>query len=133
MPAQKSVIALCVPIPPIRRDNVLPVFTIVQDAFMTETAQLADVVTLNVWGRSGAWDARRSMLIDGMRALRPDLVMFVETIKNDEYDQAVDLLGMGYDIVYQWASDHFGVMADLVVPTFGYHARAARPYADVPD
>ena len=34
------------------------------------------VVTLNLWGRRGAWADRRSVLIDGFRALRPDLVAF---------------------------------------------------------
>lgn len=69
------------------------------------------VVTLNVWGRSGAWDARRLVLIDGLRALRPDLIAFVEAIKTDDYDQAVDLLGTGYHVVYQSnrAADGVGV------------------------
>ena len=69
------------------------------------------VVTLNLWGRSGAWSDRRSVLIDGLRDLRPDLVAFVEAIKTDDYDQTVDLLGTGYHVVYQSdrAADGVGV------------------------
>ena len=51
------------------------------------------VLTLNVWGVRGDWDARRSVLASGLRELEPDLVAFIEAIKTDEYDQVVDLLG----------------------------------------
>jgi hypothetical protein len=40
------------------------------------------VATLNLWGRSGAWAERRSVLVDGFRELRPDLVAFQEPIKS---------------------------------------------------
>src|SRR5438270_2410139 len=59
------------------------------------------VVTLNLWGRRGAWADRRSVLIDGFRALRPDLVAFQEAIKNDEYDQVIDLLGPEFYVAHQ--------------------------------
>ena len=59
------------------------------------------VVSLNLWGRNGAWADRRSVLIDGFRALRPDLVALQEVIKNDEYDQMIDLLGPGFHIAHQ--------------------------------
>jgi endonuclease/exonuclease/phosphatase family metal-dependent hydrolase len=51
------------------------------------------------------------VLIDGLRDLRPDLVAFVEAIKTNDYDQAVDLLGTGYHVVYQSnrAADGVGV------------------------
>ena len=29
------------------------------------------VATLNLWGRNGAWDGRRSILVDGLRELQP--------------------------------------------------------------
>ena len=37
----------------------------------TETVRVA---TLNVCGRSGSWGQRRSVLMDGLREIRPDLV-----------------------------------------------------------
>jgi endonuclease/exonuclease/phosphatase family metal-dependent hydrolase len=59
------------------------------------------VVTQNLWGRRGAWADRRRVLIDGLHALRPDLVAFQEAIKNDEYDQVSDLLGPDFHIAHQ--------------------------------
>ena len=59
------------------------------------------VVTLNLWGQRGAWADRRSVLIDGLRALQPDLVAFQEAIKNDEYDQVIDLLGSNFHVAHQ--------------------------------
>jgi len=58
------------------------------------------VATLNLWGRSGEWADRRSVLIDGFRELRPDLVALQEPIKTDDYDQVVDLLGSGFHVVH---------------------------------
>ena len=34
------------------------------------------VATLNLWGRRGVWEGRRSVLVDGFRKLQPDLVAF---------------------------------------------------------
>jgi endonuclease/exonuclease/phosphatase family metal-dependent hydrolase len=34
--------------------------------------------TLNLWGRSGAWEERRRVLADGFAALRPDVVLLQE-------------------------------------------------------
>ncbi|MDQ3659864.1 MAG: tyrosine-type recombinase/integrase [Actinomycetota bacterium] len=59
------------------------------------------VVTLNVWGRRGAWFERRSLLVDGFREIQPDLVAFQEVISNDEYDQVSDLLDPGFNIFHQ--------------------------------
>lgn len=58
------------------------------------------VVTLNVWGVRGDWQARRDVLADGLRSLRPDLVALQETIVRDGYDQAADLLGPDYHVVH---------------------------------
>jgi endonuclease/exonuclease/phosphatase family metal-dependent hydrolase len=71
------------------------------------------VATLNLWGRSGAWAVRRSVLIDGLRDLGPELVAFHEPIKTDTYDQVVDLLGPGFHVVHYNAGpvgdeDHHG-------------------------
>ncbi len=59
------------------------------------------VATLNLWGRRGPWAERRSILVDGFRQLRPDLVAFQEAIKNDGYDHAIDLLGPGFHVAHQ--------------------------------
>jgi endonuclease/exonuclease/phosphatase family metal-dependent hydrolase len=71
------------------------------------------VLTLNVWGRHGAWDARRSVLVDGLRDLRPDLVAFQEALKDDEYDQVVDLLGPKYHVAHQTGRAADGVGASI--------------------
>ena len=67
------------------------------------------VITLNLNQRYGEWTVRRSVLIDGIRKLKPDLVAFAESIKNDEYDQAADLLGPGFNIVHQKNRDPNGM------------------------
>jgi endonuclease/exonuclease/phosphatase family metal-dependent hydrolase len=59
------------------------------------------VLTLNLWGQSGDWSARRQILVAGLRALQPDLVGFQETIVRDAYDQVADLLGSDYHIAHQ--------------------------------
>lgn len=59
------------------------------------------IATMNLWGRRGAWAERRSVLIDGFSTLQPDLVAFQEAIKNDEYDQVIDLLGPEFHIAHQ--------------------------------
>jgi endonuclease/exonuclease/phosphatase family metal-dependent hydrolase len=59
------------------------------------------VATLNLWGRNGAWDGRRSILVDGLRELQPDVIAFQEAVVNDGYDQVADLLGASYYITHQ--------------------------------
>jgi hypothetical protein len=59
---------------------------------------VARVVTLNLWGIRGDWAARRRVIADRLRELRPDLVAFVEAIRTDDYDQVVDLLGPNYPV-----------------------------------
>jgi endonuclease/exonuclease/phosphatase family metal-dependent hydrolase len=59
------------------------------------------VLTFNLWGRRGTWDARRSVIAGGLAELRPDLVSFQEAIVTDQYDQARDLLGSEYHVVHQ--------------------------------
>jgi endonuclease/exonuclease/phosphatase family metal-dependent hydrolase len=59
------------------------------------------VLTLNLWGRRGAWAERRSVLMDGLRELRPDLVAFQEAIKSNGYDQVIDLLGPEFHVAHQ--------------------------------
>lgn len=49
------------------------------------------VVTLNLWGRSGAWEDRRSVLADGLRKL------------------GADLLGPDYHVAHQDGRDPDGI------------------------
>jgi endonuclease/exonuclease/phosphatase family metal-dependent hydrolase len=69
---------------------------------------VARVVTLNLWGIRGDWAARRQVLVKGLRKLRPDLVAFIESIKTDDYDQVVDLLGPDYHVAHQEAREPDG-------------------------
>jgi endonuclease/exonuclease/phosphatase family metal-dependent hydrolase len=59
------------------------------------------VTTLNLQGQDGAWADRRSVLINGLHALRPDVVAFQDAIRTDDYDQAADLLGPDYHLAHQ--------------------------------
>jgi endonuclease/exonuclease/phosphatase family metal-dependent hydrolase len=63
------------------------------------------VATLNLWGRFGAWPDRRSVLVDGLRVLRPDLIAFIEAVKTDDYDQVTEVLGAGYHVAHQRGRD----------------------------
>jgi endonuclease/exonuclease/phosphatase family metal-dependent hydrolase len=58
------------------------------------------VATLNLWGVRGDWDARRALLVEGFRALAPDLVALQEAIVTPDYDQVRDLLGDGFQIAH---------------------------------
>jgi hypothetical protein len=69
---------------------------------MEETSSdVVRVATLNLWGRRGAWEERRSVPIEGFRKLRPDLVAFQEAVVGDGYDQVTDILGPGYHVAHQ--------------------------------
>jgi endonuclease/exonuclease/phosphatase family metal-dependent hydrolase len=59
------------------------------------------VLTLNLWGRRGDWEARRAVISDGLKELRPDLVAFQEAIVDGGYDQAADLLRAGFHYAHQ--------------------------------
>jgi len=59
------------------------------------------VATLNLWGKHGAWDERRSVLVDGLRQLRPGIIAFQEAVVTDGYDQVADLLGASYHVAHQ--------------------------------
>ena len=76
---------------------------------MEETSSgVVRVATLNLWGWHGAWDERRSALVDGLRELQPDIIAFQEAVVADGYDQVADLLGAGYHIVHQEGRDAQG-------------------------
>ena len=63
------------------------------------------VLTQNLWGRRGDWPARRSVLVEGLRELRPDLVALPEAIVTEEYDQVLDVLGPDFHVVHQRARE----------------------------
>ena len=79
------------------------------------------VATLNVWGRAGDWGARRKVLRDGFRDLRPDLVTLQETIKTSDYDQVHDILGPEFHIAHQARRDADGM--GVSIATHWPHAR----------
>jgi len=59
------------------------------------------IVTLNIWGPGASWDARRPVLVEGFRDLRPDLVALQETVVCEGRDQARELFGDEFTIVHQ--------------------------------
>jgi endonuclease/exonuclease/phosphatase family metal-dependent hydrolase len=58
-------------------------------------------VTQNLWGVRGDWPRRREVLRAGLADLTPDVLSFQEAIRRDGCDTAHDLLGEGYQVVYQ--------------------------------
>jgi endonuclease/exonuclease/phosphatase family metal-dependent hydrolase len=71
------------------------------------------VLTQNLWGIRGDWDARREVLRRGLELLEPDLVAFIEAIKTDEYDQVADLLGSGFHVAHQLEREPDGQGASI--------------------
>jgi endonuclease/exonuclease/phosphatase family metal-dependent hydrolase len=67
----------------------------------TNSTSEVRVATLNLWGRRGAWDERRHVLVEGFRELQSDLVAFQEAVVGDGYDQVADILGPAYHLAHQ--------------------------------
>lgn len=63
------------------------------------------IVTMNVWGRRGHWDQRRTVLRRGLAAQSADLVALQEVVKTDGYDQMFDLVGPGFHFAHQTARE----------------------------
>jgi endonuclease/exonuclease/phosphatase family metal-dependent hydrolase len=59
------------------------------------------VVTINVWGRRGAWDERCAALKAGLSDLKADLISIQEAVRTTDYDMLADLLGSDYHVAYQ--------------------------------
>lgn len=59
------------------------------------------IATLNTWGMRGNWTERRRVLSDGLLALDADLLTLQETIVDNGYDQAADVLDRRYEIIHQ--------------------------------
>jgi endonuclease/exonuclease/phosphatase family metal-dependent hydrolase len=64
-------------------------------------APVLRAMTLNLWAQHGDWPARRGALREGLRRLRPDVLALQEAVVDDAYDQAIDLLGEGYQVAHQ--------------------------------
>lgn len=67
------------------------------------------ILTMNLWQQYGAWADRRSVLIDGIHRIQPDLVGFAESVRTDAYDQAADLLGTKFVVAHSKARDQNGM------------------------
>ena len=69
------------------------------------------VATLNLWQRYGDWAARREVLIDIFRTIKPHVVGFAESIATEDYDQTRDLLGPEFDVrtSHKRTSDGMGI------------------------
>ncbi|WP_229076009.1 endonuclease/exonuclease/phosphatase family protein [Actinoplanes sp. DH11] len=71
-------------------------------------------MTLNLYSPENAdYERRRPALRAGLAALRPDLVALQETVWGEEYDQATDLLGPGYQLARHSRRSENGVGAVL--------------------
>lgn len=60
-----------------------------------------------------AWPRRREIIRAGLRSLQPDVVALQECVRSGDYDQAVDLLGQDYDVVWHPGRSADGVGAVL--------------------
>jgi endonuclease/exonuclease/phosphatase family metal-dependent hydrolase len=58
------------------------------------------VATINLWQRYGDWLARRELLADTFRTIKPDVVGFAESISTDDYDQVADVLGTDFSVLH---------------------------------
>jgi endonuclease/exonuclease/phosphatase family metal-dependent hydrolase len=75
-----------------------------------ESVDRLRVLTMNLLAPDQAdWERRRPVLVDGLAALRPDVVALQETVWGDGDDQAADLLGPGVHV-----ARHAGRSADGV-------------------
>ena len=74
------------------------------------------VLTQNLWGIRGNWEARREVLRERLRLLEPDPVAFIEAIKTDEYDQVAGLLGDGSHIAHQSEREPEGQGTPIYAP-----------------
>lgn len=71
------------------------------------------ILTLNIWGIHGDWPTRRAVLKKGLAALSPDLITFQESVRTDDYDQVLDLVGDEYRVLHQEGRSSDGVGASI--------------------
>ena len=77
-------------------------------------AERIRVATLNIWCRHGDWPARRDVLREGFKELRPDLVALQETVVDDAGDQVREIFGDEYAVLHQGRRTPEGVGCSLV-------------------
>lgn len=67
------------------------------------------ILTINIWNRSGPWEARRALLSEGVAALAPDLIGLQEVMSDGTHTLAHEVLaGLGYGVVYGEAKPLLG-------------------------
>ena len=71
------------------------------------------VLTMNIYARHRDWEDRRSVLIEGLKELAPDVVSFQETVVTGDYDQVQDVLGDDYHVFHQTGRSDDGVGASI--------------------
>jgi endonuclease/exonuclease/phosphatase family metal-dependent hydrolase len=69
------------------------------------------VMTLNLMGRQEAWPARRQVVAAMLSELRPDVICLQDVIRQEDDDQAAEILGSSYRLIHQMnrAADGSGV------------------------
>jgi endonuclease/exonuclease/phosphatase family metal-dependent hydrolase len=87
------------------------------------SAATVRVLTFNILARHAEWNQRRRVLVDGLRALAPDLIAFQETVCIGGYDQTADLLAAGYHIVNSKARSADGVGCSVATRWPSRHER----------
>jgi endonuclease/exonuclease/phosphatase family metal-dependent hydrolase len=58
-------------------------------------------LTLNLFAQHADWPARSTVLRDELARLRPDVVALQETVVDEGYDSAREVLGSGYEFAHQ--------------------------------
>lgn len=71
------------------------------------------VLTINVFSHHRDWEARRPVLVEGMRRLSPDVVTLQETMVGDGHDQVREVLGPHYEVHHQPGRDEQGGGASI--------------------
>ncbi|MGH3877832.1 MAG: endonuclease/exonuclease/phosphatase family protein [Actinophytocola sp.] len=56
------------------------------------------LITQNLLGHHEDWPSRRPVLADGVRRLRPDVLLFQEAVVTEEHDMVADLLGDDFHV-----------------------------------
>jgi endonuclease/exonuclease/phosphatase family metal-dependent hydrolase len=59
------------------------------------------IATVNLFARHGDWERRQTALRASLQALDADVLALQETIVDDGYDMAAELLGEGYHLAHQ--------------------------------
>lgn len=71
------------------------------------------VLTLNLWNRSGPYEARKLRIRQWIDRLQPDLIGFQEAMRGDGFDQVGEILaGLDHEVAYArasvWEGTEFG-------------------------